>query len=747
MYKVNRIIFLLGILPSIYLFSASIEKEEVEELDKLYFQVPKVNSEIVIDGVLDETFWNTAVKVEANIEVQPGENIDAPVMTEALIAYSNEHIYVAITAYDPEPEKILAHYCDRDDIWQDDWVLILFDPFNDQRRTYDFACNPLGIQADMIETPTGGGGSWDAIWESDGRVTEDGFMVEMAIPFSSLGFPRQPGDQTWGFDVVRSYPRSVRHHIGSFPRDRDNNCYMCQSNKLVGFDGATPGKNIELAPTLSSTFSQEREDEMTGPYIDKEKRMEAGLTMKWGVTPNLMLNSTLNPDFSNVEADILQLDINNQFALFYPEKRPFFLEGADFFESPFNFVHTRSLANPNYGVKLTGKEGPHGIGFFTVEDDVTNYLFPGAEGSDSEVINKRSFGSVLRYKRDISKSSNIGAMISDREGDAYHNRLMAFDADIKFSSKDRIRFQFGGSQTQYPDSFKTAYDQPEGEFAGNAFKGFYLHNTENWEAYIFHQRVDSDFRADLGFITKAGTKYTEVAGQYRWRAEADHWYTWLSIFSGYEVEQDENGNNLERVNTLRLNYQGPKQSHAHIFAVYGDAMYEGKTYRHNWIQGCAGYYPMSKLFVHLYWKYGDQIDYDNSRSGTKYLLQPSLNWKWGMHFSTELEHIYEKMNVNPGRLYTAKISRIKLIYQFNKRLFLRSIVQYKDYNRNVAVYEDEDTDPKTQKIFTQFLLSYKINPQTVCFLGYSDDFKGDHETSLTQTNRTIFAKVGYAYRL
>ena len=191
------------------------------------FRVPKVNSHIDVDAYLNESFWKEAVKINANIEVGPGENIPAPVKTEALIAYDNERIFVAIIAYDDNPSEIRAHLVDRDKIWDDDWVLILFDTFNDQRRTYDFVCNPFGIQADIIETPTGGGGSWDAIWDSNGRITDEGYIVEMCIPFNALSFPRTEGDQIWGFDVVRSYPRSVRHHIGAFPRDRDNNCYMC----------------------------------------------------------------------------------------------------------------------------------------------------------------------------------------------------------------------------------------------------------------------------------------------------------------------------------------------------------------------------------------------------------------------------------------------------------------------------------------------------------------------------------------
>ncbi|MEJ2546039.1 MAG: carbohydrate binding family 9 domain-containing protein, partial [Calditrichaceae bacterium] len=232
-------------------------------------------------------------------------------------------IFVAFIAYDPDPSKIRARYCDRDNIWDDDWILILFDTFNDQRRTYDFTCNPLGIQGDMIETPTGGGDEWDAIWDSDGRITEEGFIVEMAIPFSSLNFPSGEENQIWGFDAVRSYPRSVRHHIGTWVRDRDNNCYMCQAEKLIGFAGASPGKNVELVPTFNVLRSQERRDETSGPFVNKDEKYELGLTGKWGITPNFTFSGTVNPDFSNIEADILQLDINNQFAIYYPESHTY----------------------------------------------------------------------------------------------------------------------------------------------------------------------------------------------------------------------------------------------------------------------------------------------------------------------------------------------------------------------------------------------------------------------------------------
>ena len=728
--------------------SAFSQEADSTSQEKIHFKVPHVNQfEIEIDGKMDEAVWEKALVLDANIEVRPAENAPAPVMTQAYIFHNQNHFYVGIKAYDPEPEKIRARYCDRDNIWDDDWVLILFDTFNDQRRTYDFFCNPYGIQADQIETPTGGGGSWDAIWESNGQITEDGYVVEMAIPFSSLSFQRTDGEQIWGFDVVRSYPRNVRHHIGAFPRDRNNNCYMCQSNKLVGFAGATPGRNVEFDPTFSSVYSQEREDETSGPFID-DKNNEFGLSARWGITPNMNLNATINPDFNNIEADAMQLDINNQFAVYYSEKRPFFLEGADFFTTPFNIVHTRTLANPTWGAKVTGKEGANGLGYFTVEDEMTNFLLPGPEGSDSDSKDKKSLGSVLRYRRDIGDKSNLGLVMTDREGDDYHNRVGGIDGDFKFTKSDRLMFQAVTSNTIYPDSIVADYDQPNDAFNGGAYSVYYEHENEKYEVYSLYRRVDRDFRADLGFMTQAGFQYNETGGTYKWRADGENWYNWLSVYSSYDLRRDLQGNALHKAWTARWNFEGKKQSHSHIYFEIGRDRYDGKEFRANWVEGCFGFRPWGALAnLHIFALYGDRIDYDNTQAGTRLQINPYMDWSLGKQVKLELEHTYEHLDVDAGRLYTANITRFKFIYQFSKRMFLRTILQYRNYDREVELYQDDDVDAKTEKLFSQVLLSYKINPQTVFFLGYSDDYQGDHETSIIQTNRTLFAKLGYAYRL
>jgi len=744
-------LFFALVLWSGQILSKPFDPDSVPDIQPLF--IPHVEAPIRIDGVMDEPFWKHALIVPANIEVRPGENIEAPVQTEAYLVYNSAYIYAGFKCFDPNPSDIRAHLCDRDQTWDDDWILILFDTFNDQRRTYDFACNPFGIQSDMIETPTGGGGSWDAIWESDGRITDHGYVVEMAIPFRALGFPRSQADQIWGFDVVRSLPRNVRHHIGAFPRDRNNNCYMCQSLKMVGFAGASPGQNIEFDPTFSTIYTQEREDETSGPFLEKSKSYDPGLTAKWGFTPNLTLSTAVNPDFSNIEADIVQLDINTQFALYYPEKRPFFLEGADFFSMPFYLVHTRTLAEPEYGVKLTGKEGNHAIGFFTVQDRRTNLLFPGTEGSDSDSYQKFSQGSVLRYKRDVGDASNIGMVVTDRESEAYHNRVGGIDGDIKFTKKDRFMFQVTGSLTQYPDSLAMDYDQHQKEFDGLAYHVYYNHNTRNWDVYQLIRHVDGGYRADLGFMTMAGYTYAETGGSYKWQRDPGSWFHWISLYASFDQRYDRFQNPLHRAFTSRINYQGSMQSNAGVYWEMGRDTYEGRSYRANWLNGWCYMRPSGWIAGEIWTRYGDRIDYSNNRSGTQLRMGGYLEMRLGLHMRVEINHTSDRLDVEPGRLYTANIERLKLVYQFNRRMFLRTIFQYYHYKRDVSLYEDEDTDPLSKGLFTQILFSYKINPQTVFFLGYSDDYYGDHEIGLqkplymVQTNRTVFAKIGYAYML
>ncbi|MFH1502523.1 MAG: carbohydrate binding family 9 domain-containing protein [Candidatus Eisenbacteria bacterium] len=217
------------------------------------YRVPLVTTEVLVDGVLDEDAWERALVMGVNTEVRPGESVPALVETDMLMVYSETHFYVAFRAFDPDPSLIRARMCDRDRMWDDEWVVIGIDTYNDQRGGFEFACNPFGIQGDTANGIHGDGNAWDSIWDSAGRIFDWGYSVEMAIPFSTLRFQRTDGDQIWGVDAVRSYPRDVRHHIGLYAKDRDNNCYFCQMERLIGFEGAMPGRSTaRTSPTEAS---------------------------------------------------------------------------------------------------------------------------------------------------------------------------------------------------------------------------------------------------------------------------------------------------------------------------------------------------------------------------------------------------------------------------------------------------------------------------------------------------------------
>jgi len=736
------LVFLTLSVLVIQLSVAASNGEKTDE-EKVPVRVPRVNSEVKIDGYLDEEVWNQAVKIDANIEVEPGENIPAPVKTEVYIAYDNSNIYVAFKAFDPKPKEIKANLCGRDNIWDDDWVLILFDTFNDERRCYDFGCNPLGIQADIIESVSGGGDSWDAIWESDGRITDEGYVVEMAIPFSSLKFPRKEGEQTWGFDAVRSYPRKVRHHIGAFPRDRSNNCYFCQLEKLTGFSDVIPGRDIEFAPTYTSVVAQEREYETSGPFDEKYSN-DLGFTSSWGLTNNLKLCATINPDFSTIEADVIQVDINNPFELWYPEKRPFFIEGAEFFETAIDVVHTRTLADPNFGIKLTGKEGKNTIGFFSAQDAVTNFVIPSLDGSDSYDLDMKSYGTVFRYLRDFGQSSNIGLLLTDREGENYHNRVLGLDGIVNFTKKDQLRWQALGTKTLYPDEISSGYGQSTDEFGGKGISANYSHSISKYNFYGTYQELSPSFRTDLGSVTQTGYRYGEVGGNYIWRAGPEHWFTWINIYLGADFGKDYDGNTARKQLKGNFNYNGPLQSY---FGVYGQSsrdLYHETEFKTSYLNYWFGGNPTKWFNFNLWSVFGDQIDYDNTRQGRGLQMGVSTNFNIGRHLSVYLDHYYDHMNVNDMRLYTAYREYIKLMYHFNERIFIRTIFQYAIYKKDPALYYDE-VEPREQEFLTQILFSYKINPRTAFYIGYSDNYYGDYDTEIIQTDRSVFAKIGYAW--
>lgn len=715
----------------------------LSEKSKDLFSVPRIEIPVSIDGKLDEPGWNKALMLELEYETDPGENIPAPVRTEVRVFHDQDNIYFGLNCFDPNPSAIRSRFSDRDNIHMDDLININLDTFNDERRNYYFGCNPLGAQRDGIETQTVNS-SWDAIWASAGSITDAGYTIEIAIPFSSIQFQRSNGPQVWGLDISRWYQRSYRRRLGLVRIDRNNNSYQSQFVKIIGFEGIKPGKNIEVIPTVTGMRTDERESFPNGDFTPVSKDIDPGLTVKWGVTTNLALNGTVNPDFSQVEADARQLDINQPFALFYQEKRPFFLEGIDFFRTPFNAVYTRTLRDPSWGIKLTGKEGANTVGAYFVRDNLTNLIFPGSQDSRSTSLSLPSSSGVFRYKRDFGNKYTLGALVTTRSGDDYYNRVYGVDGEARFTNRNRLEFQFLGSSTQYPYEVAEDFAQPLDHFEDRAFSLDYRYQSRNLNVFANYQDVGPGFRADLGFWPMVDFRRMGTGINYS-LIRSSGWWSVMTFGYRFFHRQDHDGNPLSNNHEISFFFRGALQSFAQIIGQRSREYYRGIEY--DLISGATMFMfqPHASLQIGFAGEYGDRIDYANSRGGKRLRLNPQFNCNLGKRIGLAFNHNYERMNSAGDHLYTAHISQGSLIFHLNTKIFVRAILQYVDYRYNVDNYTFP-IDPEYQNFFTQFLFSYRLNPRTVVFLGYSDNYSGTQEIDLTQTDRTLFLKIGYSWQ-
>ena len=709
------------------------------------WQVRRAAGEIKVDGRLDDAGWRGALVIPLRFETRPGENVTPKVETNALVTFSDSHVYIGFRAADPEPEQIRAHLMDRDSAWDNDFVGVVFDPFNDERRGFEFFANPLGVQMDLFMDDVSGNedSSWDAIWDSAGSINEAGYEVEFAIPFSSLRFPATADVQTWGIDVLRFYPRDERYRIASQPLDRDVNCYLCQVSKIVGVEGVSPGRNIEIVPTVTSSQTDVRND-ASGQLESGDSDTELGLTAKWGITPNLILNAALNPDFSNVEADVAQLDINEQFALFFPEKRPFFLEGADLFSTPFDVVFTRNVADPDWGIKLSGKTGKSALAVFAAEDEITNLLLPGSQGSNGTSLDMKSTDAAVRYRRDLGDNSSIGVIGTSRSGDDYSNTVAGIDGQFRFRDTHSVNLQWLNSDTEYPDEVVAEFDTPMGSFGDSAYTVGYNYNSREWDGWARYNDVGRDFRADLGFEPRVDFTFLLGGLQRTWWPEdkkiSRGWFG-----GDWDTTHDQSGEFIERELEFFSGVALPMQSFVEFGGGMRDRRFDNVDFDQAFYWNFLATQPTGNLTLRMFTRLDtDAIDFAHTRPGDQLRVNPEVVYRFGKHLQAAVDYDWRQFDVEGGNLFTANLAQSRVVYQFNRRSFLRLITQYTSVDRNTDLYDDE-VDSESERLFNQLLFSYKVNPQTVLFLGYSDNREAVNGMPLEREDRSLFLKIGYAW--
>ena len=506
--------------------------------------IPKFEKPPTIDGVLNDDVWKSAALLKDFYQIDPGDNIAPSKPTEVLLGYDSKFLYIAFRAFD-EQDKIRSTVAKRDNIFNDDYVGFYLDTFNDKRRAFEIFFNPLGIQGDGLLTEGRGEDfSIDLLLDSKGTITQEGYFVEIAIPFKSLRYEAGKG-KLWGAHFFRRIQRFNRELDSWMPFSRSIDGNMNQAGHLGGLEGISVERTIELIPSL--TLSQDGRFVRTygvfpgtpaaltdpGRIVNQPLGFDPGLTAKFIPSPAMTIDLAINPDFAQVEADQLVVTANQRFPIFFPEKRPFFLEGIDIFSTPITAVHTRSIVDPDVAVKTTGKLGRTSFGIIAASDNGPGNLSLDDRGNlssclerraldprvvcnNERFVDKNAYIGVLRLKRDVGKENSLGMLATSYNFIEKHNQLVAFDGRFRLDKQTTLTFQTIGTTSR--NFFFDPNDKVQGTRyrTGNGFGYSFDYNVSgrNWGYELYAEGFTKDYRADVGFFQRQNSNFNSAFVRY-----------------------------------------------------------------------------------------------------------------------------------------------------------------------------------------------------------------------------------------
>ncbi|HEY4231108.1 MAG TPA: DUF5916 domain-containing protein [Thermoanaerobaculia bacterium] len=716
--------------------------------------LPRLTQPIRIDGDLSDPGWAEAAKIETFYETNVGDNVPPPVHTVGWVGYDSRFFYVAFRCDDPDPKKIRAPFVDRDNVFSDqDFAGIILDVKNDRRSAFELFVNPRGIQDDAIVNDATGNEDFspDVFWQSAGRIDATGWQVEMAIPLSSLRYPNKD-PQTWAIILYRNYPRDFRYQMFSARLPRGSNCLVCHFGTLEGITGLPDSSHVVAAPYAagSNTKTYPGSDAYDGAGDNEVTKGKVGLDVKWAPDTRTILDATINPDFSQIESDVAQISANERFALFYPEKRPFFLEGVDLWQTPIQAVYTRTITSPLWGARITGKldSGTAYTALVTEDRGGGTVILPGPIFSDTAPQDFHSLVALARVRQDLG-ASFAGLLGTARviSGGGY-NAVVGPDFQWRLSDADLLTGQYLYTVSREPDRPDLSPQWNGERLTGAGALVNWSHSARHWDWSLEYDDLAEEFRADDGFVPQVGYRAA------RWNAGYTVYPT--GFFSRFHptvfgnVVTDRSEDLLSRRVAGGIGFQGRGNMRGEIDVDADVVVIDGVRLPYDHFVGTVSLSPsriLSSFEVDA--DYGEQADVDNVRVGHGGTLSVSGQVRPTQHLNLDLlaqrRWIDENVGARSGRALTSSVARAKATYVFTPRMLIRVIGQYVETTRDQA-FSVQPVTTKEGGFAGSFLFSYKLNWQTVVFVGYGDNRTLVDDGSLVRADRQFFFKVSYAFQ-
>jgi len=706
-----------------------------------------------IDGQLDDQIWQRATRLSGFVQVRPLDGAPATEETEIWVAFDSRNLYFAMHAHYTDPRIARTNRVDRDQTRNDDTIALYFDTFLDQQRTYVLSVNGYGVQADSLSGPRGSGGgggrrssggggfrgsysgvprgdpSWDALFDSAGTPVADGWTAEMAIPFKSLRYPSRDTHR-WGFQVVRSIGGKDETDVWS-PVSRDNPSFMSQMGLLEGLNGLSTSRNVEFLPTVTAVQVGSLDTNHGG--FSEARQPEGGLNVKYGVTSNMTLDLTYNPDFSQIESDRPQIEVNQRYPLFFSELRPFFLEGQEVFrtQGPANLLHTRTIVDPRYGGKLTGKVGKTTIGLLFANDEA-----PGKVSDLSDPAFGRTAQFLVgRVRYDMYSESYIGAVVTSRDFLDQHSRVGGFDGN----------FRFGRTQSVSMSYFQSQHRDDKGvELSGPGWSLDYNNRGRHLTYSVDVEGLDPDFRTNTGFVRRVDTRRAQTRISYRWYPE-----TWLINWgprTNYSRNYDFAGILQDERTSAGLSATFAKNINLSLNVNRDMERYGGINFFKSGYSLFGGVNTSRKIGVGGFLRWGEEVRYGSTpfigngvRGNVSIFFRPVARFQHELNVSTS--RLLDPSTMQ--EVFDVKIYRTFSTYQLTDRILFRNIMEFNTFNRTLGA---------------NLLFTYRVNAGTVFFIGYDDRYRqgnmildDDDEplfytTYFERTNRAFFTKMSYLFR-